>query len=249
MTNRFRAVFFDAANTLLHPEPPVGELYVRTAQKYGVDVAAAEVQTQFRRSWEVLQAKAVGDPVRYGIGEADGRRWWHALVAETFRPLGLPQPFEVFFDELYRLFGDPDVWRVYPEVFEVLESLKTRGMIMGVLSNWDIRLQPLLERLGLMPYFDHVVLSAVVGWEKPHPRIFRSALDLAGVSADEVLHVGDSYQQDVVGAQQVGMYAVWLRRRGEQTANCPVISSLRELLAIVDGTNYVPSPAQLHVPS
>jgi putative hydrolase of the HAD superfamily len=242
MTKRFRAVFFDAANTLLHPEPPVGELYARTARKYGVDVAAAEVQTQFRRSWEALQAKAVGDPVRYGIGEADGRRWWHTLVAETFRPLGLPQPFEVFFDELYRLFADPDVWRVYPEVFEVLEALKTRGMIMGVLSNWDIRLQPLLERLGLMPYFDHVVLSAVVGWEKPHPRIFGSALNLAGVPAEEILHVGDSYQQDVVGAQQIGMYAVWLRRRGEQTANCPVISSLRELMAIIDGTNYVPPP-------
>jgi FMN phosphatase YigB (HAD superfamily) len=57
-----------------------------------------------------------------------------------------------------------------------------------------------------------------------------------------VLHVGDNYQQDVVGAQQAGMYAVWLRRRGERTADCPVISSLRELLAIVDGAPYMPSP-------
>ena len=90
MTKRFSAVFFDAANTLLHPDPPVGELYARTARKYGVDVGGADVQAQFRRSWEALQGKAVSDPVRYGIGEADGRRWWHALVAETFRPLGLP---------------------------------------------------------------------------------------------------------------------------------------------------------------
>ena len=237
MTKRFSAVFFDAANTLLHPDPPVGELYARTARKFGVDVGADDVQAQFRRSWEVLQAKAVGDPVRYGIGEADGRRWWHALVAETFRPLGLPHPFDVFFDELYTLFADPDVWRVYPEVFEVLEALKTRGLVMGVLSNWDIRLEPLLEGLSLLAYFDHIVLSAVVGWEKPHRRIFESALDLVGVSADEVLHVGDNYQQDVVGAQQVGMYAVWIRRRGKQTADCPVISSLGELVPIIDGTN------------
>ncbi|HSF33817.1 MAG TPA: HAD-IA family hydrolase [Candidatus Tectomicrobia bacterium] len=246
MMKRFSAVFFDAANTLLHPEPPVGELYARTARKYGVDVAAREVQAQFRLSWEALQAKAVGDPVRYGIGEADGRRWWHALVAETFRPLGIPQPFDVFFDELYSLFADPNVWRVYPEVFEVLEVLKTRGLIMGVLSNWDIRLEPLLKGLELMPYFNHVVLSAVIGWEKPHPRIFESALELAGVPAHEVLHVGDNYQQDVVGARQVGMYAVWLRRRGEQTADCPVISSLRELLTIIDGTGHVSPPEQVH---
>jgi putative hydrolase of the HAD superfamily len=243
MTKRFSAVFFDAANTLLHPEPPVGELYARTARRYGVDVAAADVQVQFRRSWEALQAKAVGDPVRYGTGEADGRRWWHALVAETFRPLGMPEPFDVFFDELYHLFADPDVWRVYPEVFEVLQALKARGLITGVLSNWDIRLGPLLEGLRLMPYFDHVVLSAVVGWEKPHRRIFESALELAGAPAAEVLHVGDNYQQDVVGAQQVGMYAVWLRRRGAQMADCPVISSLRELVTIIDGTDHVPSPS------
>jgi putative hydrolase of the HAD superfamily len=164
---RFRVVFFDAANTLLYPDPPVGELYARTARKYGVDVTAADVQAQFRRSWEVLQIKSTEDPVRYGVGEADGRRWWQALVAETFRPLGLPQPFEVFFDELYRLFADPDVWRVYPEVFDVLQVLRAQGLTLGVLSNWDIRLGPLLEGLKLMPYFDHVVLSAVVGWEKP----------------------------------------------------------------------------------
>jgi putative hydrolase of the HAD superfamily len=157
------------------------------------------------------------------------------LVAETFRPLGLPQPFDDFFDELYHLFADPNVWRVYPEVFEVLQGVKARGLVTGVLSNWDIRLGPLLEGLGLMPYFDHVILSAVVGWEKPHRRIFEAALELAGVSADEALHVGDNYQQDVVGAQQAGIYAVWLRRRGEQTADCPVIRSLDELVTIIDG--------------
>jgi putative hydrolase of the HAD superfamily len=240
MTTRFSAVFFDAANTLVHPEPAVGELYARTARKYGVDVSAADVQGQFRRSWETLQAKAVGDPVRYGIGEADGRRWWQALVAETFRPLGMPQPFETFFDELYSLFASPEVWRVYPEVLEVLQALQARGLSLGVISNWDIRLGPLLEGLGLMPYFRHVVLSAVVGWEKPHRRIFEAALELAGVPAEQALHVGDNYQQDVVGAQQAGMYAVWLCRRGGPTADCPVIPSLRELVTIIDDTAHFP---------
>jgi putative hydrolase of the HAD superfamily len=154
----------------------------------------------------------------------------------------MPQPFDMFFDELYSLFAAPEVWRVYPDVLDVLQALKARALIMGVISNWDIRLGPLLEGLGLMPYFDHVVLSAVVGWEKPHRRIFESALELAGVPAGRALHIGDNYQQDVVGAQQVGIYAVWLRRRGEQPADCPVIHSLRELLTIIDGTHHIPSP-------
>jgi putative hydrolase of the HAD superfamily len=242
MTQRFRAVFFDAANTLLHPDPPVGELYARTARKYGVVVQATDVQAQFRHSWETLQPRAVGDPGRYGIGESDGRRWWYTLVAETFRPLGMPQPFDVFFDELYDLFARPEVWRVYPEVSEVLRQLKGRGLALGVLSNWDTRLGPLLEGLGLRPYFAHVVLSSVVGWEKPHPHIFAEALALADVPPAEVLHVGDNYQQDVIGARQAGMYAVWLRRRGEQTGDCPVISSLSELIQIIDHADQVSSP-------
>lgn len=241
MSTRFNVVFFDAANTLVHPEPPVGELYARTARKYGVDVSAADVQQQFRRSWETLQPKAAEDPGRYAIGEADGRRWWQAVVAETFRPLGMPQPFETFFEELYSLFAEPAVWRVYPDVLEVLQGLQVRGVTMGVLSNWDTRLGALLEGLGLMSYFRHVVLSAVVGWEKPHPRIFAAALELAGVPAGQVLHVGDNYRQDVIGARQAGIYAVWLQRHGERAADCPMISSLSGLLAIVDGIDHVPS--------
>jgi putative hydrolase of the HAD superfamily len=93
----------------------------------------------------------------------------------------------------------------------------------------------LLEGLGLTPYLDHVVVSAVVGWEKPHPRIFESALELAGIPAAQALHIGDNYQQDVLGAQQAGIYAVWLRRQGAHAADCPVVSSLRELPAIIDG--------------
>ena len=233
MTNRFKAVFFDAANTLVYPHPSVGELYAHTARSYGVEVSAAAVEAGFRRSWETLQSKAAGDPVRYGVGEADGRRWWHALVAETFRPLGMPQPFDTFFEELYTLFGQPDVWRVFPDVLDVLQRLKDRGFVTGVISNWDTRLGPLLEGLGLTPYLEHVVLSAVVGWEKPHPRIFEAALALADLPPAQALHVGDNYQQDVVGAREAGMHAVWLQRRGTREADCPVIPSLRDLLTMV----------------
>ena len=209
----YDAVFFDAANTLLYPYPSVGAVYAEVAARYGVTTTTAAVQAAFRRSWG--EAQATSGPVRYGVAEPDGRRFWHALVHATFAQIALPDDFETFFDELYRLFSQPEVWRLYPECLGVLRTLGQRGYIVGVISNWDIRLQDLLHGLGVMPFLQHVSISALVGWEKPHGDIFTHALDAVGVVPARAVHVGDSLHADVEGARQAGMQPLWLRRDSE----------------------------------
>jgi putative hydrolase of the HAD superfamily len=208
----YDAVFFDAANTLLYPYPSVGAVYAEVAARYGVTTTADAVQAAFRRSWAEANAAADSDPVRYGVGEPDGRRFWHALVHATFTKIELPKDFEAFFDELYWLFSQPTVWRLYPECLAVLQTLRQRGYTVGVISNWDIRLLDLLHGLGLMACVQHVSISAVVGWEKPHGNIFAHALDAVGVAPVRAVHVGDSLHADVHGARQAGMQPLWLRR-------------------------------------
>ena len=208
----YDAVFFDAANTLLYPYPSVGAVYAEVAARYGVTTTADAVQTAFGGAW--AEAQAVTDPVRYGVGEPDGRRFWHALVHATFAQIALPDDFEGFFDELYWLFSKPTVWRLYPECLTVLQTLRRQGYIVGVISNWDIRLLDLLHGLGLMDCVQHVSISAVVGWEKPHGSIFAHALDAVGASPARAVHVGDSLHADVQGARQAGMQPLWLRRDG-----------------------------------
>ena len=121
----YDAVFFDAANTLLYPYPSVGAVYAEVAARYGVTTTADAVQAAFGGAW--AEAQAVTDPVRYGVGEPDGRRFWHALVHATFAQIALPDDFEGFFDELYWLFSKPTVWRLYPECLTVLQTLRQRG--------------------------------------------------------------------------------------------------------------------------
>ena len=208
----YDAAFFDAANTLLYPYPSVGAVYAEVAARYGVTTTADAVQAAFRRSWAEANAAADSDPVRYGVGEPDGRRFWHALVHATFAKIELPKDFEAFFDELYWLFSQPTVWRLYPECLAVLQTLRQRGYTVGVISNWDIRLLDLLHGLGLMACVQHVSISAVVGWEKPHGKIFAHALDAIGVAPVRAVHVGDSLHADVHGARQAGMQPLWLRR-------------------------------------
>ena len=228
---KYDAVFFDAANTLLYAYPSVGEVYAGVARRYGVDTTGEVVQRAFRQVWGTVEAQAQQDPVRYGVGEPDGRRFWHALVYATFTEIALPERFDDFFDELYWLFKQPSVWRLFPECVEVMQRLRQQGYIVGIISNWDIRLLDLLRDMGLMTYVQHVSVSGLVGWEKPHHAIFQHALEAIAVPAARALHIGDNVQADAYGAQQAGLQPLWLQRQGATHPDYPVIRDLYGVLA------------------
>jgi putative hydrolase of the HAD superfamily len=110
---------------------------------------------------------------------------------------------------------------------------RAAGARVVVVSNWDVSLHEVLERLGLAPLLHAVVTSAGLGAAKPAPAIFRHALALAGVAADDAVHVGDSVEEDVRGAAACGIRPVLLRRDGDDSAagagEVKTIRSLTEL--------------------
>jgi putative hydrolase of the HAD superfamily len=119
----------------------------------------------------------------------------------------------------------------YPEVPGVLDALRRRGDRLAVVSNWDVSLHEVLERTGLAPAFDAVVVSAELGFAKPDPRPFARALELLGVDAAHALHAGDQVDEDVAGAEAAGVRAVLVARDGAPPlAGVPTIPSLDGLL-------------------
>jgi putative hydrolase of the HAD superfamily len=166
------------------------------------------------------------------------RQWWHSLVRDVFSHVGEIRDFEAFFEELYDLFASPSAWHLYPETLEVLKDLKEKkGYIVGIISNWDSRLFKLCEGLGLNPCLDFILASAVFGTAKPGPRIFEEALRKSGIKAKEAIHVGDSLEDDVQGAQNVGIRAILIDRKSrkeiplhEKFSQVRVIRNLKELL-------------------
>jgi FMN phosphatase YigB (HAD superfamily) len=92
----------------------------------------------------------------------------------------------------------------------VIASLRSLGVRVGILSNWDSRLPRMLAEIGVDRDLDFSVISYRVGFEKPHPAIFQEALRLAGVSAPEALHVGDSWEADIAPARELGLRALWI---------------------------------------
>ena len=121
--------------------------------------------------------------------------------------------FDAYFDRLFAHYADAGAWQVYPEVPDVLAVLRARGVALAVVSNFDSRLSPLLEALGIASFFDAVVCSGEVGVAKPDRAIFAHALAALGVEAPEALHVGDSRKADYDGARAAGIDALLVDRR------------------------------------
>lgn len=196
-----QAVTFDVGGTLITPDPSVGEIYARVAARHGhPGLAPDTLGTRFRAAWR--------DASNFQHRRAD----WESLVDSVFRGLVPRPPSATFFPALYDEFARTSVWRLYPDVIPTLENLAAHGLDLGIVSNWDERLRPLLRGLRLERYFHAIVISCESGFPKPSPVIFESALRQLGRPASRVLHVGDSLREDFAGATAAGLSALHLDR-------------------------------------
>ena len=108
---------------------------------------------------------------------------------------------------------------LYEDVLPTLDRLQQMDLKMGIISNWDTPLHAMVEELGLAPYFDVVVAShdQRVRSAKPEAAIFEYALNAVGVPPEEAVHVGDSFEADIMGAHAAGIRAILLDRDETQT--------------------------------
>jgi putative hydrolase of the HAD superfamily len=112
-----------------------------------------------------------------------------------------------------------------------LTQLRETGLRLVVVSNWDCSLPEVLDGAGLGELVDAVVTSAVVGAAKPDPRIFEAALEVAGCRPGQALHVGDSPENDLMGAVGAGLRGLLLDRSGKH--GTAAVASLSELPALL----------------
>jgi putative hydrolase of the HAD superfamily len=207
-----RTVTFDAANTLIRLTVPASQTYAEVARRFGALLDPARLDQAFLRAWK----EAPRLPDQTGPRADDGRSWWRDLVATT---LSIAQyrvdPFSDYFDAVYEEFTRPGVWQLTPGVNQVLSELTRAGVRLGVVSNFDRRLYSILETLGVLNRFEHVIISSEVGADKPSPRIFEEVLRRFDLGPKEVLHVGDEEEIDGIGARSAGMSAFVLGRDGD----------------------------------
>jgi putative hydrolase of the HAD superfamily len=216
-----KAIFFDAAGTLIRLTKSVGQHYALVGQRQGLELDAAALDRTFAQLWKEMPLRpATGQP-----REDDDKDWWRDLVERLLERISArvdPLDRDTFFEAAYGHFAEAGVWELYPEVREVLEALAPHYEL-AVVSNFDGRLRMILEHLTTSKYFRHVFLSSELGADKPDPFIYQRALEVSGFEPGEVLHVGDDPARDWAAARAAGLEVFPLDRPR---------NSLRDLLQL-----------------
>ena len=226
-------VLFDLDDTLLDYSSRVEESWahaVRTCCTDGRVESAALVAAllQSRRwFWD--------DPERQRE-RTNMTRAWATIVRRALDTVGAP-----YHDLVDHIVGAYDghrrqVMDLFPEARATLERLRRQGIPLGLITNGDATQQRhKIERHGLAPYFDVMVIEGEFGAGKPEAAVFRHALDALGAHAAHTFMVGDNLVNDVGGAGQLGIRTVWIdRARAGLPPESParpdhIIASLTEL--------------------
>lgn len=211
------AVFFDVGSTLLHPEPSVAETFANGAQERGHGITVRDLEPYMTQVDAFYEAEYVRDG-DFWCSHERATTIWLDMYRYLAHLVGLDADAEGIAASVHAAYQRADHWAVYPDVTACLRGLKRRGLTLGVISNWDSGLEDLLRRVGLLPYFDDVVSSAVVGYRKPDPVIFELALERAGVAATQAVHVGDLPEADGNGASAAGIRPIIVDRHGRERA-------------------------------
>lgn len=238
MPDRITTVFLDLDGTLLD-EADLSDAIASTCEV--VENAYPELKASaFRQANAIVWTRywaEIGEA--YLQGGVTGIETNIEVWRRTLYSLGSTQKSALDFAvETYRT-AERNAWRLFPEVTSVLHDLASAGTHLGLITNGASDTQrEKLEVLGLTDAFDHIFISGEVGAAKPSRVLFEYALSHSKTQSTTAIHVGDSLESDIAGAQSVGMAAAWVNRGnavpiGSARATRLQIGSLTEIPALL----------------
>jgi HAD superfamily hydrolase (TIGR01509 family) len=218
----FEAVLFDAGDTLIRLAGSGETLLHRAAATLGAAPDPDEVCQVWRR---VLDRSSTAEELAKGrdLSTDRHREVWTALYSSAGCDLLAPG----LSGELYELTVSAESWEAFPDTLPTLRAVRDRGLRIGVLSDTGFDLRPALDRLGLSPYLDAVVMSYELGICKPAVKTFLTASDQLQVQPERILMVGDNPLTDS-GGVAAGMH-VFLLPRPDKTG----LRGLRHVLSLI----------------
>jgi HAD superfamily hydrolase (TIGR01549 family) len=227
-----RAVTFDFGQTLAELDH---DFLMRRVHGFGAELDPVASHAATVSAWHA-----------YGAAKALGHaRAWQAMILEILRGGGVRKiraeaADPAYAEKIAQLLWDAqpthNLWRKpIAGMFELAAELAEKQVPIGIISNSEGRLAELVHELGYGGLFPVIIDSGRVGVDKPNPRIFQLAAEALAVPLAEVVHVGDAWEADVLGARAASAAAIWYaptddRALPERVIACRNADELRQAL-------------------
>ena len=218
------AVLFDLGGTLVDERDFDG--WAAVARRVYLDLDPDLLRHAFFEVEREHDVSPIGPPRAPGT---DAEFWRRILARASEREVDLPTASR-FLEAKASVAGRPPL--LYSDTRRCLDALKADHRRLGVVSNSqsEASVRTILDRTGILGYFERVVSSGTEGVAKPEPAIFRRAVDRMKLAPQRALFVGNLEHTDALAAERAGLRAVWLNREGTGfTEGTPEITSLLEV--------------------
>lgn len=229
-----RAIGFDLDDTLLDHRSSaskgISSLFAERRWEYAGD-------TELETYWEYLEKKHFA---RYVSGELSIREQRRERIAGVIESLGISpdtNTLDEIFDEF--LMHYQSSWEAFPDVIKTLESLKSSGFRLSILTNGiQAQQKAKLDHLGLSGYFDSILAVGNISAPKPDLRAFAELCESFSMKPSDVAYVGDDLVADAIGATKSGLHGIWLNRSGaiENSYSIHEIENLSDLIPLINST-------------
>ena len=229
---QYTHIFFDLDHTIWdfdkNAEETLHELYgVYQLKDLGLHSADLFIETYTRNNHQLW--------ADYHLGKVTKQHLREMRFKKTFLDLGLhPDVIPVAFEDDYVRIC-PTKTNLFPDAHETLQYLHGKYPLYLISNGFKESQDTKINTTDIGKYFKGIIISELVGANKPDKAIFQHALDLAGATKQGSLMIGDSLEADVMGGLNFGMDAIYFNPSGlEKPADVPMqITRLKELTLLL----------------
>lgn len=219
-------VLFDAVGTVMEPRPPAVAVYYEYGLSFGSKLEPTQIESRFATAFQKvfgLAQKSAGSSPALATSETIEQEKWRAVVELIFDDLGEQLPN--LFDALWRHFAQRSSWSVFRDVAFTFDALQRSGIHFALASNFDGRLRKIVESDSVLGSCERLFISSEIGFAKPSLSFFDRISSMLDCSPDQILMIGDDFENDVRAPNLAGWNACQICRRSKEIDNSPSSSS------------------------
>jgi putative hydrolase of the HAD superfamily len=225
-----KAVFFDLYHTLIGYDPPREQSLAKILSRLGVIVPVKALKRPMVTADEYFYRETTQKALKDRNREETFALWvgYYTVVLKEADITPAPEVIQGILNEMQKTRYE---MALFDDVLPALKALSEKDLLLGLISNVDKDISPMLEKLGILPFLKYRMTSQEAGVAKPHPDIFHKGVERAGITPQEALYVGDQWVVDVQASRKAGMRSLLIDRGDffDEVSDTDKISSLKEI--------------------